>query len=50
MTFQDFLIGALVLLAGAAFCFVGYQVSDSDSYLGLFRRVQSWYRGDDRSL
>jgi len=25
MTFQDFLIGALVLLAGAAFCFVGYR-------------------------
>ena len=25
MAFQDFLIGALVLLVGAAFCFVGYQ-------------------------
>ena len=25
MAFQDFLIGALVLLAGAAFCFVGYR-------------------------
>jgi hypothetical protein len=25
MTFQDFLIGALVLLIGAAFCFVGYR-------------------------
>lgn len=25
MTFQDFLIGALILLAGAAFCFVGYR-------------------------
>jgi len=25
MTFQDFLIGALVLLVGAAFCFVGYR-------------------------
>jgi hypothetical protein len=25
MTFQDFLIGALVLLAGAAFCFAGYR-------------------------
>jgi hypothetical protein len=25
MSFQDFLIGALILLAGAAFCFVGYR-------------------------
>ena len=25
MAFQDFLIGALILLAGAAFCFVGYR-------------------------
>jgi Domain of unknown function (DUF4203) len=25
MTFQDFLIGALILLVGAAFCFVGYR-------------------------
>jgi hypothetical protein len=25
MSFQDFLIGALVMLAGAAFCFVGYR-------------------------
>lgn len=25
MTFQDFLIGALILLAGAAFCFAGYR-------------------------
>jgi len=25
MTFQDFLIGALVLLVGAAFCFAGYR-------------------------
>ncbi len=25
MTFQDFLIGALILLVGAAFCFAGYR-------------------------
>src|SRR5947199_1978851 len=25
MTFQDFLIGVLVLLVGATFCFVGYR-------------------------
>src|SRR2546421_12061579 len=25
MAFQDFLIGALILLAGAAFCFAGYR-------------------------
>ena len=25
MAFQDFLIGALIMLAGAAFCFVGYR-------------------------
>ena len=51
MAFQDFLIGALVLIVGALFCFAGYQIlQDSDNHLGLFCRVQSRYGGYDCSL